>query len=215
MPRTPTTAPSDEQLACQAQEGCADSFDQLMRRFQTPVLQFLRRRGASSDAEDLLQETFVRAYTNLHRYRRKWRFATWLFTIARRVSINHGRRVRPVADCEALRSVESGAPGPLEAMVAEEDCRSLWSMAATALSQEEMTAVWLYYVEEMPTREIAAVLERSRVSVKTMLFRSRRKLKPLLQDFWADVAPRRSVASSEPEHKYKHEACPTMEVPHV
>jgi len=213
MPHTPTTAPSDEQLACRAQKGCASSFEQLMHRFQAPMLQFLRHRGASSDAEDLLQETFVRAYTNLHRYRRRWRFATWLFTIARRVSINHGRRVRPVADCEALRSVESGAPGPLEAMVAEEDRRSLWSMAATVLSQEEMTAVWLYYVEEMPTREIAAVLERSRVSVKTMLFRSRRKLRPLLQDFWADIAPRRSVAS--PEHEHKHEACPTVEVPHV
>ncbi|MFH1264748.1 MAG: sigma-70 family RNA polymerase sigma factor [Planctomycetota bacterium] len=211
MQRTPTTVPSDEELACRAQKGCAGSFEQLMLRFQAPVLQFLRRRGASSDAEDLLQETFVRAYANLHRYRQRWRFATWLFTIARRVSINHGRRARPVADVEALRSAESGAPSPLEAIVAEEDRRRLWDVAAKALSQEELTAVWLYYVEEMPTREIAAVLERSWVSVKTMMFRARRKLRTLLRDLEPDVAPQRSAASPEQEDA----ACPAVEVSHV
>ena len=211
MQHTPTMVPSDEELACRAQKGCASSFEKLMYRFQAPVLQFLRHRGVSSDAEDLLQETFVRAYANLHSYRQRWRFATWLFTIARRVSINHSRRARPVADGEALRSAESGAPGPLEAMIAEEDRRCLWEVAAKLLSQEELTAVWLYYVKEMPTREIATVLERSRVSVKTMLFRARRKLRTLLQELGPDVAPQRSVALPEQEET----ACPAVEVSHV
>ena len=62
MPQIPPTlSPSDEQLAWRAQRGCADSFDQLMRRFQAPVLHFLQHRGAAAEAEDLLQETFVRA----------------------------------------------------------------------------------------------------------------------------------------------------------
>jgi len=211
MQHAPTTAPSDEELACRAQKGCAGSFEQLMRRFQAPVLQFLRHRGASSDAEDLLQETFVRAYANLERYRRKWRFATWLFTIARRVSINHDRRARPRANGAALRSAESGEPGPLETMVAEEGRRCLWNVAAKMLCREELTAVWLHYVEDMPTREIAAVLERSRVSVKTMIFRARKKLRTLLQDLGPDVVPQRSVASPEQEKA----ACPAVEVPHA
>ena len=211
MQRTPTTVPSDEELACRAREGCVDSFEQLMRRFQTPMLQFLRHRGAPSDAEDLLQETFVRAYSNLHRYKQKWRFATWLFTIARRVSINHARRTRPVTDAETLQSVESAAPSPLDAIVAEEDRRRLWDVAAKVLSLEELTAVWLYYVEQMPTREIAAVQERSWVSVKTMLFRARRKLRNLLPDLEPCAAPRRTVASPE----QKEAACSTLEVPHA
>jgi len=211
MQRASTTVPSDEELACRAREGCADSFEQLMRRFQAPVLHFLRRRGASCDAEDLLQETFVRAYTNLHRYRPKWRFATWLFTIARRVSINHARRERPAADGEPLRPAESGEPGPLEKMVAEENRRSLWDAAAKTLGQEELTAVWLYYVEEMPTRDIAAVLERSRVSVKTMMFRARRKLRILLQNPAAEVSPQCSKASLREDEA----ACRAVEVPRV
>jgi RNA polymerase sigma-70 factor (ECF subfamily) len=211
MQRTPTTVPSDEELACRAQKGCARSFEQLMQRFQAPVRQFLRHRGNSSDAEDLLQETFIRVYANLHRYRQRWRFATWLFTIARRVSINHSRCVRPVADAEALRSAESGAPSPLGVIVAEEDRRCLWDMAAKVLCQEELTAVWLYYVEEMPTREIAAVLERSWVSVKTMMFRARRKLRTLLQDLEPDFAPQQSIVSPEQEEATR----PAMEVSHV
>jgi len=191
------TGPSDEQLARRGQQGCAASFEELMIRYQVPVLQFLQHRSGLRDAEDLLQETFVRAYVNLHRYRPRWRFATWLFTIARRVSINHRRRPVPVVDHEALSLAEAGGPTPLGAMVADEDRRSLWGMVANVLGQEELTAVWLYYVEEMPTREIAAVLERSWVSVKTMLYRARRKLRPILEELESDSVPRSSGASAE------------------
>lgn len=186
MDLTPKPDSSDEELVCRAQHGCAGSFERLMGRFQVPVLHFLRRRGHVSDAEDLLQETFLRAYSNLHRYRRKWRFATWLFTIARRVSINHGRRVPPAPSGEAADSAASPSSCPLEAMIAEEERRNLWDLAARVLDREEMTAVWLYYVEEMTARDIAAVLERSRPSVKTMLFRARRKLREVLECLEAD-----------------------------
>lgn len=180
MPRSSMTVSSDEELACLAQQGCAASFEQLVRRFQTPVLHFLQHRGAGADAEDLLQETFVRAYTNLHRYQPRWRFATWLFTIARRLSINAHRGARLVVDETALISAVSPTPGPAELAAEEEDRRRLWGMAARVLSEEEMTALWLYYVEDLPVREVAAVVERSWVAAKTMLFRARRKLLPLL-----------------------------------
>ena len=102
---------SDEELACRAQQGCAESFEQLLRRFQTPVLHFLRHRGFFADAEDLTQETFLRAYENLHRYNRRWAFSTWLFTIARRTSLNHRRRRSPDAPI-ARRSRRRGRLPP-------------------------------------------------------------------------------------------------------
>lgn len=181
MDHTPAPDGSDEELASRAQQGCARSFERLMERFQAPVLHFLRRRGHVSDAEDLLQETFLRLYSNLHRYDRRWRFATWLFTIARRVSINHGRRVPPAATAAVGPSAAPSPFGPLEAIVAEEERRGLWDRAARVLGRDELTAVWLYYVEDMPVREIALVLERSRMSVKTMLFRARRRLREMLE----------------------------------
>ena len=183
MPDLPPTAvPSDEELACRAQQGCAESFDELMRRYQVPVLHFLRHRGLACEAEDLLQDTFVRAYENLHRYHRRWRFATWLFTIARRLSINDRRKVRPWSGNSALAEAAAATAGPLEALMEEDGRRYLWSIADRILSEEERSAVWLHYVEEMPAREIAAVLGRTRVAVKTMLFRARRRLLPYLQE---------------------------------
>ncbi len=146
----------------------------MLRRFQTPLLQFLRHRGPAADAEDLLQETFLRAYENLHRYRPRWAFSAWLFTIARRTSINHGRRIRPGTDPAAVAAVASAEAEPLDALVAAESRRRLWDLAAGVLSEEQLTALWLHYVEEMPARQIALVLGRSRGSVKIMLFRAGR-----------------------------------------
>ena len=136
MSRTsPETLTSDEELAWRARQGCAASFEQLLRRFQTPVLHFLRHRGFSADAEDLAQETFLRVYENLHRYNRRWAFSTWLFTIARRTSLNHRRRLRPTTDLRAVDAAQSAAPAPLEKMVVEESRRRLWRQAAGVLSE--------------------------------------------------------------------------------
>jgi RNA polymerase sigma-70 factor, ECF subfamily len=183
---SPEVAPSDEELACRARQGCAVSFEQLLRRFQTPVLHFLRRRGFSADAEDLTQETFLRVYENLHRYNRRWAFSTWLFTIARRTSLNHRRRTRLTADSRVVEATLAVSPAPLETMVAEESRRRLWDRAAEVLSEEQTTALWLHYVEEMPAREIARVLDRSWTSVKVMLFRARKRLLPLLGEYAGD-----------------------------
>jgi RNA polymerase sigma-70 factor (ECF subfamily) len=186
-------SPSDEELARRAQQGSTASFEELLRRFQTPVLQFLQRRGAAAAAEDLLQETFIRAYVNLFRYRSRWRFATWLFTIARRVSLNYHRRPRLDAG-GAVDSAAGGGAGPAEAAAAADSRQYLWDRAARVLSQEELTAMWLYYVESMSTREIATVLERSSVAIKTMMFRARRKLAPVLEE----LAPEGAAPGSPP-----------------
>ena len=212
MPHGPASVPSDEELACRARRGCAGSFEQLVRRYQTPLLHFLRHRGAGSDADDLLQETFLRALANLDRYRERWRFATWLFTIARRVSINHHRRPRRAKDGDALDWIVSGEPGPAQIAAEKEDRRTLWGMAARILSEEEMTVVWLYYVEDMPAREIASVLGRTWVGVKTLLFRARRRLLPLLEPFRPDASWEHRSA---PRGRRVPLGVPGMEVPHA
>ena len=80
---------TDEQLAIAAQRGCRVSFEAIVLRMQGPLLGYLRRLSASrEDAEDLVQETLVRAYRKIDRYHEGWRLSTWLFTIARRLWIS-------------------------------------------------------------------------------------------------------------------------------
>lgn len=177
MPVEPTvTSLTDEQLARQAQQGCSASFEELARRYQVPLLHFLKQRAKAADAEDLLQDTLLRAYENLARYRPKWPFATWLFTIARRLSINAHRRRCLATNCEALASAMAETPTPERQVADEEDRRRLWDIAEESLSEQQHATLWLYYVEEMPVKDIAQVLGRSRVAAKTMLFRARQKL---------------------------------------
>jgi RNA polymerase sigma-70 factor, ECF subfamily len=175
---------TEEQLAVRAQTGCAASFEQLVRRCQAPLVQFLlRRTRCRADAEDLAQETFVRAHRALQRYQPLWRFRTWLFTIGHRLSLNLRRRqVReePMLRPEDVRSPASEVG---DSLVAEESRRAVWQVVGELLDEEQVTILWLYYVEELSTTELGRVLGRSRGAVKTILFRARKKLMPALRGF--------------------------------
>src|SRR4051812_25411358 len=77
---------------CARVHGCKDCFEELVRRFQSPLLHFLTRRLSSQhDAEDLVQETFLTAYRSLGQYDSSSRFSTWVFTIANRLAISSRR----------------------------------------------------------------------------------------------------------------------------
>lgn len=171
-----SASPSDEELARRAQSGCMASFEELVRRLQAPLVHFLRQTVGADEADDVAQDTFLRAYENLHRYNGSSRFSTWLFTIGRRLGLNAGRRARPEADSPLPETMEGPDPSPPQVASEREGRARLWNTAAKLLSEPEYAAVWLHYVEGMATAEIGRVVGRSRVAVKTMLFRSRRKL---------------------------------------
>jgi RNA polymerase sigma-70 factor, ECF subfamily len=174
-PASTTPSPSDEELAVRARAGCRTSFEELVRRHQVPLVHFLRRWTTVEEAEDLTQETMLRAYENLHRYRPTWKFGTWLFTIARRLCLNRTRR-RPLAtSADALPSLATVSQ-PGDEVAEAESSRLLWATAADVLTERERTTLWLYYTEDMPVAEIARVVDRSPSAVKTMLFRARKKL---------------------------------------
>jgi len=193
MPQDPTAVPpTDEQLAGRAQQGCAASFAELVRRFQVPLVHFLRRRAAcQADAEDLAQETLIRVYEKLAYYRPVAPFATWLFTVAHRVSLNYRRRAGRVPDAAALEQARL-APAPPEQLMEQKETRQrLWDVVASRLPADQVTALWLYYVEDMPVRQIAAVLGRSEAAVKTALCRARKRLLPWINEW--EPAPREAT----------------------
>ena len=167
---------SDEELARRAQAGCTASFEELVRRFQVPLVHFLRRAVRTGEADDLAQDTFLRAYENLHRYDSSSRFGTWLFTIGRRLGLNAARRRRTRGEQELPDGIEAPGPSPSQIAADREHRDRLWQIVAERLTEPEFSAVWLHYVEGMATAEIGHVVGRSRMAVKTMLFRSRKKL---------------------------------------
>lgn len=161
---------SAEELARQAQQGCEPSFAELAERYGVRLFHFLHHKtGNVQDAEDLVQDTFVKAYQNIHRYRCSWKFSTWLFTIARRLASSHYRSLRR---SQTVAEVESGSLEPGEMVTQEEARQSLWAMAR-GLSRNQYQALWLKYAEDMSIKEIAQVLRKSQVNVKVILYRAR------------------------------------------
>lgn len=169
---------SSEELARRAQHGCRASFTELVHR-HTPGLQaFLGRRTPEGhEAEDLMQDTFIKAYQNLGRYDDSWRFSTWLFTIAARLAVSRGRQ----------RSRERLAPGIPAYLVAsdltdqQEQRESLWAMAAR-LPRAQYEALWLKYRQDLPVKEIARTMGKSQVNIKVLLYRARISLARRLRE---------------------------------
>ena len=165
---------TDEELARKAAAGDLDAFEELVRRRRKGLVRFLASFSESAfDAEDLAQETFLRAYRNLSRYDPRKPFLTWLYVIARRLAINFKRnRLRrgesPLPEGETEIPRNEGAPFS--------DSDSLWVSASKLLSPDAFIALRLHYGESMPVKEIAEVLGKSTTGTKVLLFRARRSL---------------------------------------
>jgi RNA polymerase sigma-70 factor (ECF subfamily) len=168
-----------EQLALRAQQGCNNSFCELVERFSIRLVRFLQRETANAqNAEDIAQETFVRAWQNISRYKPRWRFSTWLYTIGYRLACNYHADL-PIDSAAMSRRPDAQPPDVLAEN--RETGLKLWSIAAQ-LPQNQYEALWLKYAEDMSIKEIAKVTGKSRVNVKVTLYRARtglaKRLKP-------------------------------------
>lgn len=168
---------SAEDLALEAQGGCVAAFTALVERFESPLFNFLRLRAWSpEDAEELTQETFLRAWLQLGRYSSNWRFSTWLFTLGKRITVSRYRKLRrDIPGGEPPEGADS-ASEPSQLASDREERANLWDAAARVLSMEQHSAVWLRYAEGLSVREIARVLARREPTVRVILFRARERL---------------------------------------
>lgn len=176
-PRETTEPAGVEELVRRAQAGSSAAFGELVDRFESPLYNFLVRRAPSAeDAEEIAQDAFVRAWRRIDLYDARWSFSTWLFTLARRLAATRTRTVAPrLSGAETLEDVRVHAD-PARELAREEDRMSLWAIADRVLEEDPRSALWLRYAEDLSIPEIAAVLGRSSVSVRVMLFRARARL---------------------------------------
>ncbi|MBI5723460.1 MAG: sigma-70 family RNA polymerase sigma factor [Planctomycetes bacterium] len=167
---------SDGRLAMQAAAGHAPAFGELVNRHSGGLLRFLLRYcGNLHDAEDLLQDTFVRAYEHIGSYDANYKFTTWMFTIAWRLACSHHRKGRTVRiNEEPAQPLDRSCPLG-HAMKAEQK-DNLWNTARQVLPENQFMALWLKYAEDISVQEIARILDRRPGNVKVLLFRAREGL---------------------------------------
>ena len=163
---------ADLDLARAAHGGSREAFGELTLRHYPAVHRFLISLLANpSDAEDLTQDTFIRAFAKIHSYRPGHPFRPWLFAIARRLAIAHWRRSRPTDP------LDEQTPMPaVEDEACLHDAAVLWETARCHLKAEEFSALWFFYREDLPVRELAKVLGKTTTHTKVILHRARKRL---------------------------------------
>lgn len=184
----------DRTLVDEAAAGNLDAFDTLVRRYQTRVVNYaLAIVRDTGEAEDVAQETFIRAYRSLGRFRGESSFKTWLYTIAtntaRTALERRGRRERvgdqsldDEAQALSAGSVPSGLPDPETMLVT----RDAIDRALATLPDDLRVAVVLRDVEGLDYKEIATVTGAPIGTVESRIFRARQRLRVLLRSLRSD-----------------------------
>jgi RNA polymerase sigma-70 factor (ECF subfamily) len=171
----------DSRLVALVQSGSLDAFDEIDRRYRGKLRVFLLRyTGSSEEAEEWVQMALIRAFRAIGQLRAQEKLSSWLYAIAFRTAAGESRKKRPVSRC-ALERIDPHSD-PSELVDRRERKINLWKIARRVLDADQHAALWLRYVEGHSIRQIAKVMHRTRVSVRVLLYRARKRLAPYLED---------------------------------
>jgi RNA polymerase sigma-70 factor, ECF subfamily len=180
----------ERKLLADARDGRREAMEALVRQHQDRVFAVLRRCVASDEVEDLAQEAFLRAFSQIGRFRGDARFGTWLFRIVRNLLIDCQRRRRRAPERVGLAE-ETGdpadaqlvdpSPSPAHAL----EARRLGARLTRALSQlgeTDRLALILHDQEGLSAGEVARAVGGTAGAIRIRLFRVRRKVRTLMEE---------------------------------
>jgi RNA polymerase sigma-70 factor (ECF subfamily) len=186
----------DVRLMLQVRDDVDGAFAQLVERYQNRLLGLLSNMTSSTqDAEDLVQEVFLRIYRSRKGYRPKSKFSTWLFTVASNLALNRRRDQarRPVSSL-ASGGGSQDRPGITESQVIGSEPTASGPMrqaelaqvvqeAVASLDDDQRLAVLLCKFEQMSYAEVAEAMNRSEAAIKSLLSRARMNLRERLEPY--------------------------------
>jgi len=184
----------DQALRLRVRAGDPEAYQDIFHRYSKPVLSFIYAMiGDRSNAEELLQETFIRAYQRLDSARVTGRFSSWLFGIARNVvreaikAKYRDRRKVSLGDPE-FEALEDARAGQNESVIAAE-LRRVIRRALADLPESRRVVFVLKIVNQMSYEEISSATGTSIAKLKTDLHRARLELRRKLAPFLSGRNP--------------------------
>ncbi|MFT3828472.1 MAG: sigma-70 family RNA polymerase sigma factor [Opitutaceae bacterium] len=169
------TTPAEADLVRASLAGEYGAFDRLVHLHARRVFNYLQQMTHhAQDAEDLAQQTFIKAHANLQHVDPARPFIAWLLTIARRTALNHFRSARqwePVSP-----ELPATEPSPARQAESRDTSEDLWAHARRTLSPREYEVLWLRFAEELSVADAARVTGLTQTHIKILVFRARNKL---------------------------------------
>ena len=158
------------------------AFEYLFNRYGEAMRRlFLQRSTSAEDTEDLLQETFIKVYLHLDRYKQDYTFGQWVYTIARNTFIDYVRRRQddlPID--ERFSAPASPAPNPEESVIRLQQ-RDQIEHYLEALTPRYRQLIRMRFFEEYSYEEIAEKLTLPMGTVKTQIHRARERMCDLIR----------------------------------
>jgi len=183
-------------------------FADVFHEYQGPIYNYLLRMTQNqAEAEDLTQETFVRAHRSLSTFRGEASLSTWLYRIATNVSLDHFRRrtIRQARTALPLDNIEfdedwvNDTPSSPEQQAACSEMSACVQEFVQYLPPDYRTVLVLKDLQGLKNREIAEVLDCSLATVKIRLHRARNKLRESLDAGCDTTHDKRNVLVCEPK----------------
>ena len=163
--------------------GDSHAYADLVRTYQRMVYTVCHRvlRNAQ-DAEEATQDTFVKAYQHLAGFGGTAKFSTWLYSIAFRTAVSHGRKHRQhtLSVDELAHHPEAGAGSRTDEDTHQADLKEQLDRALAALPAEDAAILSFFYLEELSVEEIVTATGLGASNVKVKLHRGRKKLLDVL-----------------------------------
>jgi len=185
-------------LVAAAKRGDAAAFEELVNRYESKILRLTKNiTGNQEDAEDAMQEAFLKAYAHLDMFQGDSRFYTWLVRIAANEGLMRLRKRRPQmsldepiqGDTDLMpRELEDWRPSP-EREYAQSEMQNILMEVIEKLEPEYRIVLVLRDLEELSTQEAAEALGISATAVKSRLLRGRLKLREKLNRYFRQGAP--------------------------
>ena len=171
----------------QVKGGQSNAFSYIVEKYRDIVfsiaLKVLRNRD---DAEEMAQESFIKAYKSLHTFKGNAKFSTWMYRITYNTCISELRkRKMHFASTEDIEIKDEAQEINLDGIPEENRAQAI-KQAMDQLPEDEYTLVLLYYFEEQSVEEISKVTGLSESNTKVKLFRARKKLYTILNDMLKD-----------------------------
>ena len=181
----------DNRLIRQAQEGDTCAFEQLVRQYDRAVLRLaIHLTGSLEDGQDIYQEAFLRAYTNLKNFRFECSFYTWIYRIVTNLCLDHLRKrhsrmkdltttISPDGEEEKLveKMPDCSASASPEKSLAGRELRDRICRALATLTPRERTVFELKHYHGLRLRTVAGMLNTTEGTIKNTLFRATHKLR--------------------------------------
>ena len=173
----------EAEIVAKVLKGDRRAYALLVEEYKSPIYNLAyRMTGNSEDADDLTQETFIRAYINLWRFDPKRKFFTWLYTISINLIRNHLKKVKNDDLLNRTKNIqynENENQSPEARIIATQESNKI-NLALLTLKYELRVMLIMKYQQELSFEEIAEITGKSVSAVKMRVYRGLEKLEQLI-----------------------------------